>query len=94
MKPMQEIDAEFGAGIVSEAGLLWLADAEVYGNAASIRALEKRLLVLKSKVTSGLEVAIHHPSKGRSVLKTEGEFMAWCKEHFPSASVGAGTRGC
>lgn len=94
MKPMQEIDAEFASGVVSEAGLHWLADAEVYGNAASIGALEKRLLVLREQIVAGREITIHHPSKGRSVLKTEGEFLSWCNEYFPSASAGGDAYGC
>lgn len=87
MNLLQEIEAEFTSGVVSEAGFRWLADAELYGNAASIGALEKRLQLLKSRIVAGRNISVHHPSKGRWVVETEGEFLSWCKEYFPSASV-------
>jgi hypothetical protein len=91
MHSLQQIDAEFETGLVSEAGFRWLADAEVYGDAASIGALERRLLMLHRTIVTGREITIHHPQTGHSIVRTEKEFSLWCKEYFPSASIGPGS---
>lgn len=84
MATLAEHIQEYRQGVVSETGFRALADAEVYGSASSIGALEQALAFLWQVLCKQEPLTVQHPRHGRSEIRSTGEFERWCNEYFPS----------
>ncbi|WP_157050524.1 hypothetical protein [Herbaspirillum rhizosphaerae] len=80
-----ELDSEIANGYVSAASLKEFRDAEIYGTAAPMQWLEKRLRVLEKLITEGQSLKVYDGTT-YMVIQEKSEFYRWSENVFPDAS--------
>ncbi len=79
-----DLDTKLRMGNICETSFKQLEDAEIYGTAAPMQWLEKRLHLVAKVARSGRVISF---DTGRTSGEFQGieEFNNWCKKYFPDA---------